>query len=273
MGLTPGQATTISNDKFNAVPQGSDYFPDGIFLRNSQTGEIDQYSAGMMHWVSVPVGTKLGLGAAQVTTISPDQFKAVPKGNDYFPDGMLLRNMQTGEIDIYSGGQRHWISVPVVAKMNLAASQLTTISPDQFNRIPQGKDYFPDGVYLQNQLTGDISQYSGGLNHAISAPVAAKMGLTSAQLISVSPTQYNAISKGSDYFPEGMFLQNVQSGEIDQYSGGQRHWVSPPSQVAIALSASQVTTIGADQFNAIPRGSDFVPPASSQTQTGGKSTV
>jgi hypothetical protein len=213
------------------------------------------------------VGTKLGLGAAQVITISATQYNAITLGNDYFPEGMLIQNVQTGEVDLYSGGQRHWISVPVATRINLTASQLTTISASQFNQISQGKDYFPDGVYLQNQQTGEISQYNGGVNHLVSTPVASAMGLTATQLISVSPTQYNAITRGNDYFPEGMFLQDDQSGEIDQYSSGQRHWVSSLEALAAGLTSAHVTTIGANQFNAIPRGTDFVAPPAKQNST------
>ncbi len=272
LGLTAAKSTQLTNSVFSTIPQGKDFFPEGAFLRNDQTGQIELYSGGQGHWVSIPVGTKLGLGAAQVITISATQYNAITLGNDYFPEGMLIQNVQTGEVDLYSAGQRHWISVPVAMQMKLTASQLTTISASQFNQISQGKDYFPTGVYLQNQQTGEISQYSGGVNHVISAPVASAMGLTATQLISVSPTQYSAISKGNDYFPEGMFLQNNQSGEIDQYSGGQRHWVSSLEALAAGLTPAQIVAIGADQFNAIPHGSDFVAPPVTQTLTSGTST-
>ena len=56
--------------------------------------------------------------------------------------------------------------------MNLTTAKVTTISASQFNGVPQGNDYFPEGSYLQNQVTGEISQYSGGTNHVVSAPVA-----------------------------------------------------------------------------------------------------
>ena len=53
--------------------------------------------------------------------------------------------------------------------------------------------------------------------------------------------------------------------ELAQYSGGQRHWVSTPVASAINLTQAQITTIGADQFNNIPRGGDYTPPAPSAT--------
>jgi hypothetical protein len=265
MGINASQVTSVSADKFNLIAQGPDYFPEGMFLRNVQTGEISRYSGGQFHLVSVPVATKMGLTGNDVATITADQYNKVTKGSDYFPEGMLIQNVQTGEVDLYSGGQRHWISVPVAVKMNLTASKLTTIGASQFNGIPQGNDYFPEGSYLQNQVTGEISQYSGGYNHLVSAPVAVVMGLTSAQWISVSPSQYNAIPKGKDYYPQGIFVQNNQTGEVDQISGGQRHWVSPQAAAQIGLASSQIAVIGADQFNAVPRSDDFTPPPASSS--------
>ena len=139
----------------------------------------------------------------------------------------------------------------------------STISASQFSEIPQGSDYFPQGVYLQNQSTGEISQYSGGYNHVVSAPVAAVMGLTSSQLIPVTSSQYAAIPQGNAYYPQGIFIENNQTGEIDQISGGQRYWVSPQAALEIGLSNTQIATIGANQFNAIPLAGNFVPPTNS----------
>ena len=267
MGITSAQLTPVTADKFNLIPAGQDYFPEGMFLRNAQTGEISRYSGGSFHLVSVPVATTMKLNGSNVVTITPDQYNKVSKTTDYLPEGMLIQNVQTGEVDLYSSGQRHWLSVPVFTKMNITTAQVTTISASQFNAIPQGQDYFPENVYLENQVTGEISQYSGGYNHLISAPVATVMGLTSAQWISVTPSQYNAIPKGPDYFPDGIFLENSQTNEIDQMSGGQRHWVSSQDQVAIGLTTGQVAIIGADQFNAIPLGGNFVaPPPTVNTQ-------
>ncbi len=275
MGITSAQLTSLTSNTFNLIPSGQDYFPDGMFLRNAQTGEISEYSGGSFHLVSVPVATTMKLTGNNVVTITADQYNKVSKTTDFFPEGMLIQNVQTGEVDLYSSGQRHWISVPVATKMNITTAQVTTISASQFNALPQGQDYFPESSYLENQVTGEISQYSGGYNHLVSAPVAAVMGLTSAQLISVTPGQYNAIPKGLDYYPNGIFLQNNQTGEVDEMSGGQRHWVSAQDQVAIGLTSAQVATIGADQFNAIPLGGNFVAPPTAvntpQSQSGSTS--
>ena len=263
MGITAAQLTPVTAANFNLISQGADYFPDGMYLRNAQTGEISQYSGGDFHLVSVPVATKMGLNGSNVVTITAEQYNKVAKGSDYFPEGMLIQNAQTGEINIYSNGQRQLISVPVANAMNITAAQVTTISASQFSEIPRGSDYFPQGVYLQNQVTGEISQYSGGYNHVVSVPVATVMGLTSSQLITVTSSQYDAIPQGNAYYPQGIFIENNQSGEIDQISGGQRHWVSPQAALEIGLTSKQIATIGANQFNAIPLAGNFVPPTNS----------
>jgi len=263
MGITAAQLTTVTSANFNAIPEGSDYFPDGMYLRNAQTGEISQYAGGDFHLVSDPVATKMGLTGKNVVTITVEQYDKVTKGSDYFPQGMLIQNSQTGEIDIYNNGQRQLISVAVAKVMNITPAQVTTISASQFSEIPQGLDYFPQGVYLQNQSTGEISQYSGGYNHVVSVPVATVMGLSSSQLIPVPSDQYNAIHQGNAYYPQGIFIENNSTDEIDQISGGQRYWVSAQAVLEIGLSNTQIAKIGADQFNAIPFAGNFVPPTSS----------
>ena len=105
MGITAAQLTSVTATNFNLIPQGADYFPNGMYLRNAQTGEISQYSGGDFHLVSVPVATKMGLNGSNVVTITAEQYDGISKGSDYFPQGMLLQNSQTGEIDMYNNGQ------------------------------------------------------------------------------------------------------------------------------------------------------------------------
>ena len=88
LGLTAAEATERHHRHVQPIPQGQDYFPEGMFLRNVQTGEIAQYSGGQCHRVSVPVGTKLGLTAQRrdhdhrrrSTTQSPWGTTTSPKG-------------------------------------------------------------------------------------------------------------------------------------------------------------------------------------------------
>ena len=265
MNIKPAQLTSLDSSKFNLVPVGQDYFPENIFLRNNQTGEISRYSSGAFHVVSVPVVNTLGLNTSNVVTITATQYNKVNKGADYFAEGMLLKNVQTGELDIYNAGQRRTIPVPAQAKMNIAASSITTISASQFNAIPRGIDYFPEGSYVTNVVTGAIAQYSGGYLHSISTPVATVMGLKSTDLIPVTQGEYNAIPMGLAYYPNGIFVSNNQTGEVDQMSGGQRLWVSPQDVQALGLTSSQIAAISANEFNAIPVGGVFAMPASSSS--------
>ncbi len=272
MGITPSQLTPVTAANFNLIPQGSDYFPQGAYLENQSTNEISQYSGGEFHLVSWPVANKIGLNGSNVITITAEQYDKVSKGNDYFPEGMLLQNAQNDEVAIYSGGQRHMISVPVKNAMNITPPQLTTISASQFNEIPQGSDYFPQGAFLENQATSEISQYSGGIDHVVSVPVAtvmAAMGLPTSQVISVTSAQYDAIPQGSPYYPQGIFIENSQTNEIDQFSNGERYWVTTLAQLEIGLMPSQIATIGANDFNAIPFGGTYVPPATTTSSSPG----
>jgi hypothetical protein len=217
--------------------------------------------------VSVPVANVLGLNPSNVVTITAAQYNKVSKGDDFFAEGMLLKNVQTGELDIYSAGQRHTIPVPAQAKMNIAASSVATISASQFNAIQHGIDYFPEGSYVTNEVTGAIAQYSGGYLHSISEPVATVMGLKSTDLIPVTPSEYNAIPMGLAYYPNGLFISNNQTGEVDQMSGGQRLWVSPQDVKALGLTSSQIAAISANDFNAIPVNGVFAMPASSSSSS------
>jgi hypothetical protein len=273
MKIKPAQLTSLDSGKFNLIPQSSDYFPDKMFLRNDHTGEISQYSGGEFHVVSVPVANVLGLSPSNVTTITAVQYNKVTKGSDYFAEGMLLKNVQTGELDIYSAGMRHTIPVPAQAKMNIAASSVATISASQFNGIPHGNDFFPEASYVTNQVTGAIAQYSGGYLHSISEPVATVMGLKSTDLIPVTPSEFNAIPMGLEYFPNGIFISNNLTGEVDQMSGGQRLWVSPQDVKALGLTSSQIAAISANEFNAIPVGGVFTMPASSPSNQSTSSTA
>jgi hypothetical protein len=180
-----------------------------------QTGEISRYVDEAFHSVSVPQAAKLGLGSSDVLTVTADQYNKVPKGNDYLAEGMYIWIYQRGEVDIYTGVERHTIPVSVLATLNLDASRLTTISVSQFNGMPQGNDYSPDGSFLQNQVTGEISQCSGGWSYIVYGTVATVMGLDPSRLISVTAREYTAIPSRNAYYPDGSFVENNQTGEID----------------------------------------------------------
>ena len=129
----------MDNAGGDGVAQGLDYFPEGMILQNKDNKELSRYSGGQFHLISIPVWTKMGLTGNDVAAITADQYNKVTKGNDYFPEGMLIQNMQNHEVDLYSGGQRHAIPAPVWLKMNVSISKVTTINASQFNGIPRGR--------------------------------------------------------------------------------------------------------------------------------------
>jgi hypothetical protein len=273
MNIKQAQLTSLDSNTFNLIPQNADYFPDGLFLRNDQSGEISRYSSGELHLVSVPVVNVLGLNPSNVVTITTAQYNKVGKGSDYFAEGMLLKNVHTGELDIYNAGQRHTIPVLAQAKMNIAASSVATISAGQFNAIPHGNDFFPEGSYVTNEVSGAIAQYSGGFLHSISLPVATVMGLKSTDLIPVTTGEFNAIPTGLAFYPDGVFISNIQNGEVDQMSGGRRHWVSSQDMQALGLTSSQIAAISSNEFDAIPVGGVYALPASSPGSQSTSSTA
>ena len=187
---------------------------------------------------SVPASTSTG-SATPGTSPSPQP--APPT----FPDGTFLVNAQTGEIDQYSGSHRHLISPPVAARMGISSAQLTALTSNTFNQIPAGSDYFPEGMFLRNAQTGEISLYSGGTFHLVSVPVATTMKLTGSNVVTITADQYNRVSKSNDFFPDNILIQNVQTGEVDLYSGGQRHWISVPVFTKMNITMAQITTISA----------------------------
>ena len=139
--------------------------------------------------------------------------------------------------------------------------QVGTVVLCDFPFMEVNESKYRPGIVVGDSKTGEIARYDSGRLNVVSSPIASKLGLTASDLIPVSAGQYGAVTKGPDYFIEGMFLQNNQTGELANYSGGQRHWVSSPVASQINLTPAMITAIGADQFNAIPRGGDYTPPA------------
>ena len=91
LGLTAAKATDLTNSVFTSIPQGKEFFPEGAFLRNVDTKQIVQYSGGEGHWVSFPVGTKLGLGAGQVINIGERSTTQSRWGTTISPKGCSFR--------------------------------------------------------------------------------------------------------------------------------------------------------------------------------------
>ena len=183
-----------------------------MFLRNVQTGEISQYSGGSFHLVSVPVATTMKLNGSNVVTITADQYNKVPKTTDYLSRGHAHPECSDGR----SGSLQRWsAALDLRSRIHQDEHHHGPANNNQrqsVQAVPQGQDYFPESSYLQNQVTGEISQYSGGYNHLISAPVAAVMGLTSAQLISVTPASTTPFPRAWTTTPTGSSCRTTRPG-------------------------------------------------------------
>ena len=60
-------------------------------------------------------------------------------------------------------------------------------------------------------------------------------------------------------FADGTILVNAQTGEFDQYSGSQRHLISPPVVAKMGITPAQATSVPTDKFNLITQGPDYFP--------------
>ena len=197
------------------------------------------------------VATKMGLSGSNVVTITAEQYDKVSKGSDYFPRTCLFRTHRPTKLTSITAARRHLISVPIATAMDITPAQLTTITASQFNEIPQGSDYFPRAFTSRTRRPARSRSTVGARTYDIPA-VATVMGLNPSQVVSITASQYDAIPQGSAYYPQGIFVENNETGEIDQVDGGQRYWVPSQTQLEIGLTPSEVATIGVYQFNAIP---------------------
>ena len=102
---------------------------------------------GKACWVSAQVEQYLGNPGS---TLIPDaQFNSIPGGPQYFPNGMLVRN-SAGTVAIIQNGQACWISAAVEQFLGNPSS---TLIPDaQFNSIPGGPQYLPQGIAPNDTL-------------------------------------------------------------------------------------------------------------------------
>ena len=70
--------TTIPDDEYNAIPTGLQFFPEGMFVAEADTGAIEIIQGGLKCWVSPEVYQYLG--SPTVTDIPDSQFNAIPNG-------------------------------------------------------------------------------------------------------------------------------------------------------------------------------------------------
>jgi hypothetical protein len=154
------------------------------------------------------------------------------------------------------------LSPQIATALGLSAANTTTIGVAQYVAIPQGKDYVPNGSFLQDSFTGQMVQYSDGTFRQVSQQVAGILKLSQSQIIKISDAQYTNLIKPGPYYPDGIFIENLSTGDISYYSGGQLHWLSPDVAAAVKPPLSNTVIETAANYSVIPRGSDYTPPTS-----------
>jgi hypothetical protein len=181
---------------------------------NWSAGILGTVQRGYRHWLSPEVFNYLGNPAC--AQLPDGEFNSIPSAAQYFPEGMYVRNPDTGNISIIAGGQRHWLSPEVYAYLGSPAA--TNIPAGQFNAIPSGAQYFPEGMYVRNPVTGNISVIAGGQREWISPQANQILGQDPHyQPVHIPADQFNAIPVGhrGSYLLSGDSLYwHKQSGDL-----------------------------------------------------------
>ena len=113
-------------------------------------------------------------------------------GYRYFPEGMVIYDSTTGDIDIIEGGQKDPISPQLYAYMGSPAE--TDIPDAEFQDIPAGPQYFPAGMFVENQDTSQISMIQNGERYFISPQMEQILSQDLADTpVSIPAAQYDAI--------------------------------------------------------------------------------
>ena len=227
-----------------------------MIVINSTGSNISIIEGGIRHYLSPEVYTYLGNPA--YTTLPDAEFNAIPAGLQYFPDGMIVIN-GTGSNIIIQGGMRHYLSPEVYTYLGNPA--FTTLPDDEFNAIPTGLQYFPDGMIVQDGSSGgETSIIQGGQKRVVSATILQYLGFPHLTITIIPDDQYVGIPTGLPYVPQGLFVRDAGSGATDIIQGGQKHLVSPEvDSYLLALQTQQIVTIPSSEFNAIPLGLEYWP--------------
>ena len=172
------------------------------------------------------MGTKLGLGAAQdIHDHATHKRNHAEEDHISRRDARSQQSFETGEeltsiVPASGTGSR-----PVAMKMELTAFSAHAISASTVQPEFPGQGLTsPMGFIFRTSRPGKSQvQWRSEPRHS---RVGVGDGPDRDAIDLVIYTQLHARFPRERLLPEGMFLQTAQSGEIDQYSGGQRHWVS-----------------------------------------------
>ena len=243
--------TSIGDAEYTAIPTGLPYFPDGIIVQDSNTGAMSIVEGGEKLLVSTAVYQYLG--DPPTTSVTDAQYTAIPTGLPYFPDGMIVQDSNTGAMSIVEGGEKLLVSTAVY--QYLGDPPTTSITDAQYTAIPTGLPYFPDGMIVQDSNTGAMSIVEGGEKLLVSTAVYQYLG--DPPTTSISDADYTAIPTGLPYFPDGMIVQDSNTGAMSIVEGGEKLLVS--TAVYQYLGDPPTTSISDADYTAIPTGLPYFP--------------
>jgi hypothetical protein len=251
VALNRPAAINIDHNTYDGLPQGAEYAPEGMYVRDATTGEIDELADGLRHYVFYQIWAAQG----SPTPVSLDHvtFAAIPQGGTYAPDGMYVRDLATGEIDRLGGGLRHYVEYPIWAAQGSPAP--VDLDDFPFQAISQGGVYAPDGLYVQEASSNEIDELGSGLRHYVFYQIWAAQGFPAPVVL--DHNAFAAFPQGGTYAPDGMYVRDLATGEIDALGGGQRHYVY--YSLWAAQRFPEFVNLDDFPFQAIPQGGTFAP--------------
>ena len=187
-----------------------------IVQDGSSTGAISIIENGE----KCPLSTEIyqALGNPLVFDIPDAQYSAIPTGLAYFPEGMLVQDgTRTGPISIIQGGEKRLVSPDMYQYLGNPAT--VTIADGEYQAIPVGLQYFPEGSILQDESSGAVAIIQGGAKRALSNEVQGYLG--NPMPTSIADAEFSAIPAGLAYFPDGMIIEDESSGALAIIQGGE----------------------------------------------------
>jgi hypothetical protein len=132
------------------LPARADEVVHLAVIRDPSNGRMAVVQGGKRRWISHCVAPRLPLTPANVTEVTHAQYESVAEGPDFYLDGWVLRDKDTGYIGVYANGKIHHVSEEVRAKMGLGGpNSVIHVEHWIMEKIPQGSDFFPGLVKLR----------------------------------------------------------------------------------------------------------------------------
>ena len=202
-----------------AIPTGLPYFPDGMIVQDASTGAMSIIQGGDKRSLTPEVYRYLG--NPPVSIISANEYSAIPNCLYYFGINTIVANPSAGAVSIIQGGLDRGTNGPNF--QYLGNPQATLHSEAQYAAVPTGLQYFPNGMIVQDATTNGLSVIHGDVKRLLSPAVYLYFGNPPVTVI--TDAEYQAIPTGSQYFPDGMIVQDGPSGQISIVQGGLKELV------------------------------------------------